>query len=369
MIKKNEILHVNTNFENSTIYLNMLNAFNSLEDISGKVYYPVEFTQKTEIDHPDIDIFNILKKTDRYFYFYRNKKLFKNMENHYDFKRFKSVLAYSLFSNGYLAYTIMKKYGIPYNVIVQNTDVNLYYKKMLHLRSIANKILKNANSVIFISEPYRQKVLERYVNKKDRYLIENKSYVIPFGIDDYWLQNRNKNYKKDFSHNDIRLLYIGKINKNKNILTTAKSCEALINRGYTVSLTVVGNVEDLTVYKKLKKYSFIKFIPFQSKEDLISIYRKHDIFVMPSKKESFGLVYAEALTQGLPIIYSKQQGFDGHFEDGLVGYAVNPMDHQEITDKILKIRKNFSSIQERCIELSSKFCWNTIAEHYCKVLF
>lgn len=40
---------------------------------------------------------------------------------------------------------------------------------------------------------------------------------------------------------------------------------------------------------------------------------------MPSHKETFGLVYAEAMSQGLPIIYTKNQGFDGQFPDGYVG--------------------------------------------------
>ncbi|MBF1138813.1 MAG: glycosyltransferase, partial [[Eubacterium] sulci] len=37
--------------------------------------------------------------------------------------------------------------------------------------------------------------------------------------------------------------------------------------------------------------------------ELIEEYRKADIFALLSKTESFGIVYAEAISQGLPILY------------------------------------------------------------------
>ena len=42
---------------------------------------------------------------------------------------------------------------------------------------------------------------------------------------------------------------------------------------------------------------------------------------MPSITETFGLVYGEALSQGLLIIYTKGQGFDGQIKEKLAGYS------------------------------------------------
>ena len=55
---------------------------------------------------------------------------------------------------------------------------------------------------------------------------------------------------------------------------------------------------------------------------------------MPSFPETFGLVYVEAMSQGLPIIYTKGQGIDGYFEDGKVGYPVNTKDSNDIVKKL-----------------------------------
>ena len=87
-----------------------------------------------------------------------------------------------------------------------------------------------------------------------------------------------------------------------------------------------------------------------SKELLLSQYRQNDIFILPSKKESFGLVYAEAMSQGLPVIYTKGQGFDGQYPEGEIGYHINPNDSMDIANKILLIVGNYNVISGNCIK-------------------
>ncbi len=72
------------------------------------------------------------------------------------------------------------------------------------------------------------------------------------------------------------------------------------------------------------------------KEKLLEIYRQCDVLVVPSFRESFGLIYVEALTQGLPVVYTKGQGFDGNFEDGHIGYSIQPESPESIAEAILK---------------------------------
>ncbi|MFC0013746.1 MULTISPECIES: glycosyltransferase family 4 protein [Allobacillus] len=358
------ILHLNTNFNQSSIYSNMFNSMNSFSSFSGRLYYPVQSNSKIIDDISEyVDVSKSLKKLDRFVYFYRNKKLYKDLQNIYDFKSYNLTLAYSLFSNGYLAYTVNKKVGIPYIVIVQNTDINVYFKKMFFLRGIGREILKGAHRVIFISQPYKEFVLNKYLSSKDKNLVENKSSIIPFGIDNFWFNNLAEK-PKSVREDQIRLLYVGKINRNKNINSTIEVCKLLIKEGYKVKLTVVGEVQDKKIFKKILKVHFINYIPFVNKKNLIEIYRSNDIFIMPSIKESFGLVYAEAMSQGLPVIYTRGQGFDKHFKNGTVGYSVNCFNINEIAKKITLIISNYESISENCIKLVSKFKWSNIISEY-----
>ena len=85
---------------------------------------------------------------------------------------------------------------------------------------------------------------------------------------------------------------------------------------------------------------------------------------MPSYYETFGLVYPEAMSQGLPVIYSKNQGFDGQFEEGYIGYRVDPHDPLDIAEKINKIVENYSELSQNAIQAYKKFSWDILAEEY-----
>jgi glycosyltransferase involved in cell wall biosynthesis len=80
--------------------------------------------------------------------------------------------------------------------------------------------------------------------------------------------------------------------------------------------------------------------------------------VVPSFRESFGLIYAEGMSQGLPAIYTIGQGFDGYFKDGEIGYAVNPYDTNDIADKIKKVIDNYDELSQNTLEKVKLFSWN-----------
>jgi glycosyltransferase involved in cell wall biosynthesis len=165
----------------------------------------------------------------------------------------------------------------------------------------------------------------------------------------------------------IKIIVAGTIVKNKNHLTTLAACKILLDRGYDVQFMVVGHSFDNALRAKLVRERIIQYIPNQPKEELIKLYRGSDIYVMPSVKETFGLAYAEAMSQGLPLIYTRGQGFDQQFEDGQVGYSVSCFDPQEITDRIVMIIENYESISRRCVTLAHKFDWNNIAQVYTRI--
>ena len=162
----------------------------------------------------------------------------------------------------------------------------------------------------------------------------------------------------------MKLLFAGRIDRNKNVPTIQKAMEILRERGYDLSLTVVGRVADEKEFEVIRADANTQYVPAMPKEELITLYREHNIFVMPSFTESFGLVYVEAMSQGLPVIYSKGQGFDGQFPEGQVGYSVDAHNAADVADGIERVIQNFDRIKENVADSAKKFNWTEISAVY-----
>ncbi len=129
----------------------------------------------------------------------------------------------------------------------------------------------------------------------------------------------------------------------------------LRNKGIDVDLTVVGAVEDEEELKKISGIDFVKVLPFMKPEELIEVYRQNDVFLLPSAIETFGRVYVEAMSQGLPVIYTRGQGFDRVRPDGEIGYAVDCENPNEIAEKLELTLKNYAEISRNCSETVKDF--------------
>ena len=373
------ILHLNMNYYNSKIHHNIVKSLNAVNQVDGIVFYPdykknIVFKNNENKDFWEkryLKKVYCLNKIDRYSFYSRANKLHNSIVNNIELKLYDYSLAHSLYSNGFLAFKLKKTHGIKYSVIVTNTDINKYMKYMPHLKKTALEIMNEADNIIFSSPAYKEKIM-RIVKDDMKYSkIQKNSTVIPFGIDDYWIENKNKNEKNikfEIEERPLKILYVGKINKNKNIELTLKTLENInhkFSRG--IEFIVIGEPEGkegLKILNRLKKSTLVKYYGYADKSDLLEKYRASDIFIMTSLTESFGLVYAEAMSQGLPIIYSKGEGFDKHFKDGLIGHSVNARSSDEISDAIQKIIDNYNEISEQAFNNVIKFDWTTIAQSF-----
>jgi glycosyltransferase involved in cell wall biosynthesis len=73
----------------------------------------------------------------------------------------------------------------------------------------------------------------------------------------------------------------------------------------------------------------------------------YSAFVMPTRRETFGMVFVEALFAGLPLLHSKGWGIDGFFPDETIGYACEPTDHADIGRGLEYLLDNESLLKSR----------------------
>lgn len=357
------LLHINSYYTSRILHSNFVKSI-SKYDIFQTVYVPVG--KKSELGKYEIPELNNIKFIYskcfnsfsrllwplKIFLIWIDIKLKINLSNT------ELIHAHSLMVNGLIAFFIKKKTGIPYIVTIRNSDINFFIKGFILFKPIAEKILINADSIIMLSPAYRDVQLKSSINKCVYRKIFNKIEIVPNGIDDFWLEGIDSVTVKKSNR---EILFVGEINQNKNIEGLINAYEILNNRGFKTTLNVVGNGPLLKKIKqKNKKINFYGQV--QDKTQLREIYRSSDILVVPSFKESFGLVYPEAMSQGLPVIYSKGQGFDGFFEDGYVGYAIDPYNPKDIADKIKLVLNNHSVTSNNAYVEATKFSWTNQAK-------
>ncbi|HRH49709.1 MAG TPA: glycosyltransferase family 4 protein [Panacibacter sp.] len=76
------------------------------------------------------------------------------------------------------------------------------------------------------------------------------------------------------------------------------------------------------------------FTGFISDEELAAHFRLADIFVMPSEKEGFGIVFIEAMFYGLPVIAGNRDGSTDALCNGEMGLLIDPENIGELTNAI-----------------------------------
>jgi len=103
-----------------------------------------------------------------------------------------------------------------------------------------------------------------------------------------------------------RLLYVGRLGKEKNLPLLLHSLKLLRQQGLPVKLRLVGDGPERASLEKLAKELDLtdsaEFLGYQPRAELHNFYREADLFVFPSESETQGLVLVEAAASGLAVV-------------------------------------------------------------------
>lgn len=143
------------------------------------------------------------------------------------------------------------------------------------------------------------------------------------------------------SHSPLRYIYVGRLIDVKNV---GLLVDVFNKIGKPLTIVGTGVLEDEL---KRKAGDNIKFTGFIENSQLGKVYQNHDIFILPSSYETWGLVVEEALYWGLPVIVSDRVGSgEDMVKDvnaGLVFKNNDGEDLQECIDCIEAEYRHFSA--------------------------
>ena len=255
-----------------------------------------------------------------------------------DLKVFTIIHSHKLTFEGYIGYLISKELNLPLMVTFRQTDLRVM-KYRPELKKLYRSILTHAKKVIYLL-PVMLNFFEDYLGKNffsDE--IKSKLVYLP-NIVERPIQDVKITPQKKLFLTILRMTKESVMRKNlKNLLIGFKGLE-----DKTVKLKIIGDGDYLEQVRSwVKKFGLTKrveFIGYVPNSEIDSYYREATAFVLPSFSESFGMVYAESLLNGTPIMWSKGVlGFDGMF-DG-VGVAADPYSVESIRDGMnLLVEKN-----------------------------
>lgn len=244
---------------------------------------------------------------------------------------------------------------------------------------------KAAHAMQMVYDCLCAKTLDKYsdlkIAKTDAardYLIEknyNDIVVLPVGLDkvvyerDEELEKKIDSFKK--THSNI-LLYIGAIEPRRNpdfLLDIIKKKE---ENGCGLIIIGKGVSRDnlLNKIKAMKLDNNTMYIESVPNKNLISVFEKTDVLLLPTNYEIYGMVIMEALTFGVPVVSTPEAGPSFLLNDSLYGkceplsldkwsnaidyYLNNPISQSE-----KEMRKNY---------IDSNFRWDIIAPQYYEIV-
>jgi glycosyltransferase involved in cell wall biosynthesis len=159
---------------------------------------------------------------------------------------------------------------------------------------------------------------------------------------------RNGFLRKRFNlrENSLKLLYVGRVSKEKNLPDLMKVIHRLYKIRPDIHFIVVGDGPFMKDMKNGLNGMPVTFTGYLNGEDLAQTYASSDIFTFPSSTDTFGNVVLEAQASGLPVIVSDGGGPKENIIQGKTGFAVSTGDIDSFTQAILKLIDNPALLQE-----------------------
>lgn len=221
---------------------------------------------------------------------------------------------------------------VYFNLMPGNTFRNLLTKKLMELS------IQNCKTLIVDSFFAKKEISE--ILKIDK----NKIEVIYLGINDkYLLQSKNNNLIKNFDYKQKYILSILSCVRYHNIIKMLKGFKYYLNENnIKIKFVLVLQILDKSYFVEIKNYirdnfknnEIILFNNINS-EYLLNLYKQAQIYIFSSYCEVFGLTSLEAMSQGCPVLISKNSALPEINSDACDYF--NPDNEKEIKDKIYQI--------------------------------
>ena len=191
------------------------------------------------------------------------------------------------------------------------------------------------DTVFVNSEEYRQSWIKHGLNPA-------RLKILPRGLDTelFHPARREPAFFEKFGpcNGEVRLLYVGRISREKDLDLLAAAFRRLRDEGLPVQLFIVGHGPYSEAFAKSLPEAV--FTGYLRGNELATAYASADIFVFPSTTDTFGNVILEAQACGLPVVVSDSGGPKELVEDNANGLITKSNDVDDLARAIRELVMN-----------------------------
>lgn len=247
--------------------------------------------------------------------------------------------------------------------LVGRTDVARHLS--VHKRLYARVALSAAHAVLPISKYYYPDLDQNGSN----------IFTIPYGVDtrQFSPNRRSEGLRKELGldQDDFVLLAVQRLSRIKRVDIVIRALGEILKQHFNAALIIVGQGEERPHLERLARElgltAHVKFAGYVSSSDLPRYFASADAFAFHSMFETFGIVFAQAMASGLPIIAADTSCVP-HVVQPENGILVPPNDLQAfkraamrlIGDPVLREEMGRRNRHRACRE----FDWDLIASAY-----
>ena len=187
---------------------------------------------------------------------------------------------------------------------------------------------KNLQMVMPVSSLVQQELLKQYDFLKNKILINPPGVNLErFSVLDPRKCRQDMLFRYGWSQKDIVVLFVSMNFELKGldlVLRGMAAVSGLENKDSNLKLLVVGKGDDKRFKRLTREMGISDQVIFVGvTREVEKYYMAADIFAMPSRFDTFGLVVLEAMAAGLPVIISKSVGARDIVKEGHNGFVLS----------------------------------------------
>ncbi|QZH76410.1 MAG: glycosyltransferase [Erythrobacter sp.] len=207
--------------------------------------------------------------------------------------------------------------GIPYAVTIQgDTDTKILHARP-DLSPALHQVFHEAATVVSFA-PWSLSAVEAKLGKRS-----GPVAVIPCPTDLDEILRPNPD-----GSGLVSVFHLASA-RRKNLALLVQAMELLHRQGRSATLSIVGGGSESDMAQAREIIGATRGIRLEGPLDRATLAARLNRaagFVLPSKRETFGLVFTEALFAGCPIIYPEDRAVAGYFDDCTFAMPVSPRD-------------------------------------------